>query len=58
MAYQAQPEFNRINDPNFVLEIAAGPPTVQLVEQQPGTGAGGLLVVPTGTVSLYAQGFG
>ncbi len=34
----AQSEMNRINDPNFVLEIAAGPPTVQLVEQRPNTG--------------------
>ncbi|KAK9792454.1 hypothetical protein WJX73_002275 [Symbiochloris irregularis] len=34
----SQSEIDRINDPNFVLEIAAGPPTVQLHEQQPGTG--------------------
>lgn len=29
---------SKINDPNFLLELAVGPPMLELVTQQPGTG--------------------
>ena len=31
-------ELSKINDPNFLLELAVGPPMLELVTQQPGTG--------------------
>ncbi|KAK9818123.1 hypothetical protein WJX72_007473 [[Myrmecia] bisecta] len=38
MAEQRGSEFSRINDPNFLIEVAVGPPVAQLTPQQPGTG--------------------
>ena len=31
-------ELSKINDPNFLLELAVGPPMLELITQQPGTG--------------------
>jgi len=41
---QKPTELQKISDPNFLVEVAVGPPLASLVPQRPGTGivAGGL----------------